>query len=718
MEDNLTKARTSILVSPRSSPLMGEHQPAGGLYRSISLGGERKLNQTPHLRRSKPLYPVVKSAPSGHSRNLSETSVPSNSVRLSRVPDIRSASALDYSSRHSVGSVLQDGSFAAYSQGISPASMSSRSLNTPLKTLQQEDASPSSSSTNKTSPEASMPRGLGITTNPGSMEDNASLGGGTPLSNEHGLGRSLSQTSMRSARDLRDQMMGLKSKVIDLKAKAQADSLRRRSLQSMRAPSPYEQAAEQWYTGAAEYKAGESPLNANAGLGWSPHQQKPSPDLATPNSTPSSPEDSDTLGMEHKETSATNPGTTRTDVNTPTLHRDLCKTQPGRDGEDSPAQPSHYEDAFEESSSDPEDAVAASEEEQVYLNEALEESLQEAEPEFSAISEDVVDVNGEPERHEDRVDAFDYENMFLHSALGNYSQPAFHRRNSSSNSADSGNSNVSVETARAAAPEDLEQEMEADASTDGERLRGHSRGHYETLSNGGLPTLTAPRAPWAHARSNSLDSVSSTATFATATEGGDANESESDTIPKEILNWGSRPPILNSFGGFPTPPSSSGVFGVQSRTGRKGGSPLVASISQSGPGTISPSRGREFGSELPTPPEISPRDVNHQQPTKSQPQTRQVQRPADTEILMVSLITLADPNFRPQAAGDPNGASTEMFSNVDKDLVLALLRAVGAVCGNILNSDRRGEAYESRIWRRRLDAARRLLSGEFEVDQE
>ena len=352
--------------------------------------------------------------------------------------------------------------------------------------------------TNKTSPEISMPRGLGITTNSGSTQENTGLGEGNLLNNANSLSRSLSQTSSRSARDLRDQMLGLKSKVIDLKAKAQADSLRRRSSQNVRAPSPYDQAAEQWYAGAAEYKAGESPLSTNAGLGWSPHHQNPDSGFGTPPSL----KDSDTLGVERNGTPVTNPGPTRTDVNTPNLHQDLDKSQPGRDGEDSPAQPSHYEDAFEESSSDPEDAVAASEEEQIYLNEALEESLQEAEPEFSSMTEDVAELNGEPERHEDRVDAFDYENMFLHSALGNYTQTAFHRRNSSSNSEDSEASNVSIETARAAAPGDLEEEeKDSQGSVNEKRLQRLNQGRleegqYGTLSNGDLPTPTAPHAPW------------------------------------------------------------------------------------------------------------------------------------------------------------------------------------------------------------------------------
>src|SRR5947207_1984526 len=145
MEDNLTKARTSTLVSPRSSPIMGEHQPAGGLYRSISLGGDRKLNQGGYLRRSKPLYPVMKSVTSGHSRVFSETSIPSNSVLSPRVPEIRSASALDYSLGQTTGSLLQSGSPNLNSQGLSSASISPRSFSTPLKALREGDASPSPS---------------------------------------------------------------------------------------------------------------------------------------------------------------------------------------------------------------------------------------------------------------------------------------------------------------------------------------------------------------------------------------------------------------------------------------------------------------------------------------------------------------------------------------------------------------------------------------------
>jgi hypothetical protein len=326
--------------------------------------------------------------------------------------------------------------------------------------------------------------------------------------------------------------------------------------------------------------------------------------------------------------------------------------------------------------------------------------MQEAEPEFSLMSEGMVDLTGEPERHEDRVDAFDYENMFLHSALGNYSQTGLHRRLSNSNSEDSESSDASAETARGAAQEDEEEEKDVEEDD------------VNGFSNGDLPTPTARRAPWAHSRSNSAESVSSIATYATATEGGVDSESGSDTIP-EILNWGNRPSAFNS---FPTPPSTSTILGMQSRAAKKGSSLLVTSTSQSEPETKQLSRSKGFGGELPTPPEISPKDVKY--PMQNQPKPQQVPRPADTEILMASLITLADPTFRHWSADSPTGAPTDMFTNVDKDLVLTLLRSVGAVCSNILTSDRRGDVNESRVWRRRLDAARRVLIGEFEVEED
>ena len=162
MEDNLSKARTSFLPSPSLSPNVGDHKPVGGLYRSISQGGDRRIIQGGSSRKSKALYPAVHTPKSGHTRGSSETSLLSASAVHSRIPEIRSASALEYTSGQSIDSLPYDGSPSAYSNGQSPASATPRSFHTPLQSLQEETGK--SPSTDRTSPSNQTPRGLGITT--------------------------------------------------------------------------------------------------------------------------------------------------------------------------------------------------------------------------------------------------------------------------------------------------------------------------------------------------------------------------------------------------------------------------------------------------------------------------------------------------------------------------------------------------------------------------
>ena len=75
---------------------------------------------------------------------------------------------------------------------------------------------------------------------------------------------------------------------------------------------------------------------------------------------------------------------------------------------------------------------------------------------------------------------------------------------------------------------------------------------------------------------------------------------------------------------------------------------------------------------------------------------------------MESLIKLADPEFK--VADSQQGPVT--FSDVDKDLVLDLLRAVGGVCNQILKCERKQEVRGARVLRRRLDESRKLLDGQ------
>lgn len=620
----------------------------------------------------------------------------------------------------SIDSMLYERSNSV-TNGYSPAS--SRSQNTPLTTLREEESSPS---TDLASPDASHNRGLGIKNH--TFHDR-----NTSHEPSYGLTRSQSQMS---AREVRDQMNGLKNKIADLRTGQQAEQLRRNSLQNLRTPSSVA-AAEEWYLGAAEYKAGASPLSTNAGTGWSAKKdpEDVSGKSATSPRSPQSPrfpkspnlaEDSDIEDSQRGPIMAHFGQDLHSYSSSPNPPPKLRAVNGDRDDQDSYIQESHYEDAFEGRADETEYAVAASEEEQIYLNEVLEESLQDAEPEVPPIP-DVVPTF-EPERHEDRADAFDYENFFLHSALGNYSQTGFHRRNVSHATAASRasyESSESVETTRAPQAEEngtISGEEAEDIG--GKGMRGADAG---TFWHDEPPTPTAPNPPFAqhHLRSNSIDSVSSAATFATATEGGGNDSgSETDTVPSEILHWGERPlPSTSSMvGAWPSPPASA-PRGLASLTNGHA-SPLGAHVIQAESGDSAAP-----GSDAPpTPPasshiqQLAEAEADAEAAEERQEEddesdfddddddddTSSQQQPPNTEILISALITLANPDFKPSGP----------FSEVDKDLVVNALRSVGAVCEGINASDSKGEVYESRIWRRRLDMARRVLDGEIVVEDD
>ena len=706
MEDNLSKARNSVLISPRTSPVIGDlHQPVGGLYRSISQGGDRRLGPG-YVRKSKSLFPVLRNASVGHFRGLSDNSASVDPA--SQAAQARSASALEFNRR--MDAMLPTHSSNGQT-GQSPGS--NRSYNSPLRALQEEGAGVSPS-TNNTSPHtpgsATATRGLGITnSSPTTIVPKRSSASPTDLV------RSNSQASTRSTQELRSQMSDLKTRIEGLRQQAQSDSMRRQSLQNLRTPSPFGHAPEQWYTSAPEYQDGNTPINNNAGLGWSPSKAfNDSP------RSPTSPQDS-AFG-DGRISQGITPVTVRTDVNTPTLARNTVSKPALRlsGGNASAfAQGSHYEDAAEGFGEEDDGTGGPSEEEQVYLNEALEESLQNGEPDIPIMLDDdyLQDQASRAERHEDRVDAFDYENMFLHSALGNYSQnhPQEEEEDSDTDSEDS------VETRRAIprsptdarrAEEDDEEECHSESMSD-----EHSRSLPDSTeaeadepptpraSTATMAPLKPPRAAWMKAaRSNSMDSVSTSATFETATEGLDDEEEET---PDEILNWGNHVP-----GGFVSPPTTS----QWSTTPRLG--PVAGVNGNSRPvsrgkekhlltnGHTTSPRQRQSPRSIPlpqSPPQLLP-SPSVASPVRSAPAPQQTtHQPANTEILMGSLITLADPNF--QMPGEGNS-----FADVDKQLVIALLRAVGAVCGNTLAAERGSKGESERMsWRRRLETARAIL---------
>lgn len=395
----------------------------------------------------------------------------------------------------------------------------------------------------------------------------------------------------------------------------------------------------------------------------------------------------------------------RTDKNTPSLHKSVNLLPAPREEAVSVIQESLYEDAAQDF--DDEEPVATSQEEQIYLNEVLQESLQEVEPEVPELPEHFGSAESGAERHEDRLDAFDYENMFLHSALGNYTGTG--TRNESPSESDDG-SDVTTrmdQNTPTADDDDEEAPAESDADTE-ERADTPVQGKLATSEppQNAATSLAAPIKPWMKTtRSNSMDSSSSVATFATATEGGvGGKEQDDDGVPEEILQWG--------YGlAFPHPPRSPHR---ETAPPIWPASPINAWVPQVG--IRSPQKMQTPGSVvangIPTPPVQSPNMTFAASPGVAQ-RLKPLQNegppehPANTEILMESLIKLADPDFR-----IADGQEFVTFSDVDKDLVLDLLRAVGGVCSQILKAEQKSEVRAARVLRRRLDGSRRFLEGQ------
>lgn len=482
----------------------------------------------------------------------------------------------------------------------------------------------------------------------------------TKSSRHQEIARSQSQMSTR---ELRDQMNGLKSRIEDLRNGQHADQIKRNSFQNNHVPSPFTN-AEEWY-------------ERNPALEPAPRWENPQVHVQPP----------------QEEVQKEEPVKEREQPKEQSLQptRKVDRDQMS----DSYIQESQYEDAFSARSDEIDDAVAASEEEQIFLNEVLEESLQ------APDDEPIPDIplsalNAEPERHEDRADAFDYQNFFLHSALGNYSQAGRSRRQHSTEEARmSYASTTSVETMRAETNGDEDETFLDDAPKESRRKKHH--------------------------RTNSVESGSSADTFETATEG-EKNDrhsgADSDTIPSEILNWGGAPsPGHNLVGAWPSPPAT---------IPRSGRNPQPAGVSSDNLSLPSPST-------LPTPPTSSPlhnrpasaasgsdtETERSDSPSDSAPSPASSRQPTvqppNTEILISALITLANPDY--QAPSQGGG-----FAEIDKDLVVNVLRSVGSVCEGINSAahaeDVAAAAYDRKVWRRRLDVARRVLEGEIEIEED
>ncbi|KAK5172434.1 hypothetical protein LTR04_005068 [Oleoguttula sp. CCFEE 6159] len=413
-------------------------------------------------------------------------------------------------------------------------------------------------------------------------------------SHNHALHRSQSTTG-----DLRDQMQDLKGRISSLRERAREDSMRRRSLQSLRESSAFT---------AADVR--DDSIEGT--------EQQPHSDDSGVRFNPAA------LSAEkHRALNALNESRARDLTRT----ENSLRSRQAITRNESNDEESEYEDAEEtRHRSRPASSLLESPvpSRTRYTNESQEsetdgESIYE-EPEYEPVAE----------RHEDRADAFDYQNFFLHSAVGTYGQPT--RRSSVS-------STGSADTARGPAPNDS-QEPPATPETP-EALRKIERAM--------------------HRRVLSKDSVASMATFATAAEGQD-DESKGQHY-SQGHNW-------------PIPAIEAHRPNRQANGER----------TDSGYGSPERRVGKPDASTLPL-----LKYYNHHTVDQSS------QNAVDAAVS--ALVKSAASPATPRSA----------LSVDNQDLVHGLVRSLQQVCVRLQETS--GNQYESRIWRRRLDEAKRVLDG-------
>ncbi|KAL4941322.1 hypothetical protein BDV06DRAFT_223218 [Aspergillus oleicola] len=396
MEGNLTRARSSMRSTtpsqssspvPTSSPGLG--QPVGGLYQSIHRAADRRSS----MLRPRQTYSAQDKYSNRHSRVYSETHLPSQS-NIQANPS-RSVSAMGSSTNSNFHNDDRSFHYAPTRAYLTHRASVSSVRQHSADQARNDRASSDSLPVNEEDEEEET---MAIS----NMDDfNSAYPVLDPPS------RSQSQLQVR---DLRDQMKGLHIKISTLKVKAQEDGLRRRSLQSLRTPSPLT-AATHWYANPLEHGNRNSNSHLSAAYGQ-PLQSPLRSQFGGSGNVSSSNSNSTVLDPPLEPRSSSDE-----DILPPfelTDHED-----------DHSASESLYEDAEEEI-----DREALEE----ILREPLDDDLAEGLKDFP----DMHQTDDTP--HEEREDAFDYEHFILHSALGNYTQARMRRPSNASE--------TSVETTR------------------------------------------------------------------------------------------------------------------------------------------------------------------------------------------------------------------------------------------------------------------------------
>ncbi|EJP70077.1 hypothetical protein CRV24_007836 [Beauveria bassiana] len=306
----------------------------------------------------------------------------------------------------------------------------------------------------------------------------------SPTFNGYGDGGIVRSASAAQMRGIQDQMNGLKGKIYSLREQAAADSMKRRSLQSLRSPSLFTNARVDVQDSDYQAAQAQGPESPSLGSPFRPEFAKEddkSPPAPDEQSTPPGKRADRDLVVARSSPMQNLHQAYLQDENTPPKTKAAAAKQ-----KFDKLEQSGYADDNDDLHTENGDAEESAEDST--MEPAEERAVEDLAADTASESGDSLyhEAYQHPVSHEDREDAFDYEHFFLHSAMGHVSRQSY--RNPSD---DSGSecSEDSVETTRA-----------------------------------------APTTAFGRPRRPSLDTMTSVDSFATAREGADSRASTVDTL--------------------------------------------------------------------------------------------------------------------------------------------------------------------------------------------
>lgn len=485
-----------------------------------------------------------------------------------------------------------------------------------------------------------------------------------PQYEHRGLTRSSSSLQMR---DLTDKMKDLKGKISSLRDQAREDNMRRRSMQSLRTPSPFT-AADSWSAPSSAYKAKTLADEGIARSPWNGEESLADDDESREElvKTPVQTDQKTEASGEYQDVSEGLPDGHSGAVRGPQVVEGVVV------GESIQLDQDKVEDDY------PEDLLE-DEEEMDYPSES----------DSASLYHDAVTA---PISHEDREDAFDYEHFFLHSAMGTISQQKMNRRDSNT----SFSSEESVATARGPNREEIDAEFRS------------SFGHLKNQK--------------------STDSVSTMNTFATAAESyspdektiieyetnyQDVNllspvrEERAETPVSELRSVSTSPPRKDNLEEpvsqqpeSDSRPASAPHYSQQrAKTLHR---PSISSFASSNGTTRSfplVNRPKTSMSESPVP---SPSSSSHRNPLDQEIESRSTS---------VESAVISNPSS--EGMGSNRNSPVADLARDDQILVERLVAGMGKCVLGLQEEGR--NTVEGRMWRRRLEAARKVLEGETRV---